>query len=78
MKISRPFLIIMLGLVAWGLFLAAGSYYGGVDRLGDNFLRHDWRRFGIVAGFVAAFLAFWGAMLYSRRRRLDREADDAE
>lgn len=78
MKLSRPFLIIMLGVAAWGLFHAFGSYYGGIDRSGDNFLRHDWRRFAVVAAFVVAFLAFWGVMLASRRRRLQRDADDAE
>ncbi len=79
MKLSRPFLIIHARCGRVGIvFHAFGSYYGGIDRSGDNFLRHDWRRFAVVVGFVLAFLAFWGVMLASRRRRLQRDADDAE
>ncbi len=78
MKMSRPILLIMLGVVSWGVVHGVGSYYGGIDRSGDNFLQHDLRRFFIVFGCVVGFLAFWGLMLLSRKRRLEREANDAE
>ena len=78
MKFWRPFLVIMLGVAVWGLFHAVGAYFGGVDRAGGNFAQQDLRKFFVVAGFVLAFLAFWATMLIARKRRLEREADDAE
>ena len=54
---------IMVGLVVWGLFHAAGAWT----------LNHDPRRPLIVIACVAAFLGFWLAMLAARRRRLDHE-----
>lgn len=73
MSFGKPFAIIMLGVAAWGLFHAVGAYFGGFN---DLPLRHDLRRTAIVLACFAAFLAFWGAMLYSRKRRLAREARD--
>jgi CHASE2 domain-containing sensor protein len=51
---------IMVALVAWGLFHAAGAWM----------LNHDARRPLIVIACMAAFLGFWLALLASRKRRL--------
>lgn len=57
--------IIMLGVLAWGLFHAVGAYW--------NFSTNSnpWR-FVVVLGFVLAFLLFWLTMLAARNRRLAR------
>jgi membrane protein DedA with SNARE-associated domain len=75
MSFGKAFALIMLGVVGWGVFHAVGTYFGGQ---GDQHLRHDVRRSLIVMACVVAFLAFWGAMLLARKRRLGREthADD--
>ena len=51
---------IMVALVVWGLFHAAGAWM----------LNHDARRPLIVIACMAAFLGFWLALLASRKRRL--------
>jgi hypothetical protein len=51
---------IMVAIVVWGLFHAAGAWM----------LNHDARRPLIVIACVAAFLGFWLALLASRKRRL--------
>jgi CHASE2 domain-containing sensor protein len=51
---------IMLGILVWGCFHAAGAWR----------LNHDPRRVLVVLGCVAAFLGFWLVMLSARRRRL--------
>jgi len=66
MTFPRAFVLIMVGVAAWGLFHAVGAYL----------YNHDMRRFFFVIGCVVAFLGFWGVMLASRKRRLDREAAD--
>lgn len=73
MSSRQAFLLIALGVLAWGLFHAVGSFLGGGK------LVHDYRRFLVVIACVVAFLGFWAAMLVSRSRRLAREAkrDDA-
>lgn len=67
----RLMLLIALALIAWGLFLAIGAYL--------NYGNYDPWRFVVVLGCVLGFLAFWGVMLRSRRRRLNRRGkrDDA-
>jgi membrane protein DedA with SNARE-associated domain len=74
MSMSRAFIVIMFAVAAWGAFHAVGAYFGGFNEL---HLRHDLRRTLMVLGCFAAFLAFWGAMLYARKRRLAREERDA-
>ena len=55
---------IMLGLVAWGCYLAVGNYVQHHNLLGSL----------IIIGCVALFLAFWLAALAVRRAR--RDSDD--
>jgi membrane protein DedA with SNARE-associated domain len=73
MKSTHVFWLIMLGVTAWGIFLAVGSYLGGIDPAGGSFLRHDVRRSLVILACVAGFLTFWALMLRSRERRLQRE-----
>jgi membrane protein DedA with SNARE-associated domain len=54
---------LIVGLILWGAFVAVGAYLGG-ERFG-----YDPKRGLVVAVAVLAFLAFWGVLLYSRRRR---------
>jgi NO-binding membrane sensor protein with MHYT domain len=54
---------LIVGLALWGAFVAVGAYLGGV-RFG-----YDPTRGLVVALAVLAFLAFWGVLLYGRRRR---------
>lgn len=74
MSFGKTLALIMVGVSAWGAFHAVGAYFGGFN---DLHLRHDWRRTAIVLGCCVGFLTFWGAMLYARKRRLARNADDA-
>lgn len=64
MSFGKAFALIMVGVVAWGVFHAVGAYR----------YNHDVRRALMVLGCVAAFLSFWGAMLWSRKRRLTRQS----
>ncbi len=56
--------LIMVSVLGWGIFHAVGAYL---------FNYHIGRPL-MVLGCVAAFLAFWGLMLWSRRRRLARQS----
>jgi uncharacterized membrane protein YhaH (DUF805 family) len=68
---------IVLALCVWGILLAVGAYLGLWHQgRGQGGLR-DPRRFWIVLGIVAIFLAFWGAALAMRTRRL-RSRDEQE
>jgi hypothetical protein len=58
MKQQRLIALIMIAIVAWGVFLATSLWQ----------LKHDWRRPAMLMGCVFAFLAFWLAMLARRRR----------
>lgn len=60
--------LIVVGLVAWGIFHAIGAY---------QFNHNPWRA-AVVVACSAAFVAFWLAMLASRRARLSRERSRAE
>ena len=51
---------IMAAVAVWGTVLAIGAW---------RFNHNVWRAV-LVAGCVAAFLGFWGAMLAIRARRL--------
>jgi hypothetical protein len=73
MSFRAAFALIMVAVLAWGAFHAVGAYFGGFNEM---HLRHDWRRTAIVFGCFVGFLAFWGAMLYARKRRLAREERD--
>lgn len=57
----HPIAIIMLAVLAWGIFHAIGAY---------RF--HSYRPL-MVIGCSLAFLGFWLLMLRSRSRRLARE-----
>ena len=59
---SRTRLIwgVMAAVAVWGAVLAVGAW---------RFNHNVWRAV-LVAGCVAAFLGFWGAMLAIRARRL--------
>lgn len=56
-------LIIVVCVLAWGLYLAIGAYMNFAPN------RNNPWRFVMVMGCVTAFLAFWGLMLANRRRR---------
>ncbi len=64
--LRRPMLWIAVGVLAWGVVHAAGAYR----------FNHDPRRAAVVFTCVVLFLAFWGAMLAARSRRLAREPKD--
>jgi hypothetical protein len=74
MKTTHVFWLIALGVAGWGIFHAIGSYLGGVNAEGGPALQPDVRRALMIAACVAAFLAFWGVMLYARKRRVERES----
>ena len=56
---TRALALVIVGVLAWGLFHAYGAYS----------FNHDLRRGLIVFGSVLAFLAFWGLLLWNRGRR---------
>jgi hypothetical protein len=60
------FALIMVAVVAWGIFHAVGAYR----------FNHNPMRAVMVLGCVAVYLGFWGLMLAARRARLAREARD--
>jgi hypothetical protein len=60
---------IILAVLAWGMLLSLGSYlFGG---------NHALARAAIVLSVTVAFLLLWVGALAMRKRRLEREADDA-
>lgn len=61
------FVVIMVSVMGWGIFHAVGAY-----RLNN----HPGRALMVLA-CVSGFLGFWGLMLWSRRKRLARQADRA-
>ena len=63
MKPAWVITLIVLAVLAWGVFHAVGAYM----------LNHNPWRAVMVLGCVAAFLGFWGAMLAARRARLRRQ-----
>lgn len=64
---QRLIVLIILGVLAWGVFHAVGAYR----------LNHDVRRPLVVLGCTLAFLGFWLVMLRSRNRRLEAEQAEA-
>ena len=60
------FALIMVAVLAWGIFHAVGAY-----RYNHNPLRAV-----MVLACVAAYLGFWGAMLATRRARLARRSKE--
>jgi len=68
MKKIHPIAIIMLAVLAWGVFHAVGAF-------GYQEATFNWRvaRPLVVIGCSLGFLGFWLLMLQSRRRRLERE-----
>jgi uncharacterized membrane protein YhaH (DUF805 family) len=67
---KRILIAIVVALAAWGVLLAVGAYLGMWHQGGGREGLRDPRRFWIVLGIVAAFLAFWGVALAVRARRL--------
>jgi protein-S-isoprenylcysteine O-methyltransferase Ste14 len=65
MKPAQVMLLIVVAVLAWGVFHAVGAYS----------LNHNPWRAAMVMGCVIGFLCFWGAMLAARRARLRREAE---
>ena len=78
---------IMLGLVAWALFVAVGTYLGPnfwkstqYDQQGNPLPRpqatqtFDYRKPLIVIGTAAIFVGGWALLLRSRQRKLARAA----
>ncbi|HEX3870559.1 MAG TPA: hypothetical protein VHV77_08995 [Pirellulales bacterium] len=63
---QRTIAIIIVGVLAWGLYHAVGAYQ----------LNHDPRRFVVVIVCVVGYLGFWGVMLAARRARLRRQERD--
>ncbi len=63
----RPIAYLMVGILAWGMFHAAGAY---------RFNHNPWRSVVVLACSLG-FLGFWAAMLAARKRRLaQRTAED--
>jgi membrane protein DedA with SNARE-associated domain len=65
---------VMGGLAAWGGLLSVGAYLG----LDAQTPSYDIRRLLVVAGVTAGILAFWGAALLARARRLRRKKEERE
>lgn len=63
MRNSQMTSILMVALLAWGLWIAAGSWQHNRGQL----------KFLIIAGFVMAFLGVWWVLLQMRARRLSRK-----
>lgn len=63
---NRIIWIIVAGLLAWGAYLAVGTYFGHGD------IRHDFRRSAFILVAVGGFVAMWAAALYFRARRINR------
>lgn len=59
--------VIMLAVLAWGVYHAAGAYW--MYKLNHN----PWRGV-MVLGCVLGFVGFWLLMLNSRKRRLQGRA----
>ncbi|WP_254507538.1 hypothetical protein [Anatilimnocola floriformis] len=58
---------IMLGLIAWGVFLGFGAYlYGG---------KYAGLKAVIIAVCAIVFVEFWWLMLIARERRMARLAE---
>ena len=61
---------IILAVLVWGCLLALGSYlYDGGN--------HGVARGVVIFAVTVAFLTLWLGALAMRKRRLEREADDA-
>jgi hypothetical protein len=61
---------IMLAVLIWGCLLALGSYlYDGGS--------HAMARAAVIFAVTVAFLTLWLGALAMRKRRLEREDDDA-
>jgi hypothetical protein len=73
-----PIAIIAAALLVWGGMFALGAYLDlGSERPDDGNFR-GWQKGLIVMGCTLAFLAFWGAALWNRGRRLrNRRSADA-
>ena len=57
MKQQHVIALIMIAVIAWGVFLSVGAWRES----------HDWRRPAITMVCVVGFLVFWGLMLMRRR-----------
>jgi hypothetical protein len=63
-QVQRYLLVgLTLGLVAWGAYLAVGSFLGGAN------LRGSAARGLVIFGCVAGFLGFWWLLLMLRKHR---------
>jgi hypothetical protein len=62
-------IVIVVALAGWGVLLAVGAYLGMWDSTPQGADSRDPRRFWIVLGAIALFLAFWGTALALRMRR---------
>lgn len=60
-----PFLILAVALLLWAGMFALGAY---LEPSADAPVR-DFRKPLIILGTMAAFLAFWGILLWRRSRR---------
>ncbi len=63
-----PLLVIAVGLMVWGGFLALGAYLG----ISDQAPSHDPRRAWVMLISSGGFLLFWLFALMLRGRRLRR------
>ena len=59
LKTWQPLLVLMLALLAWGLYHAVGTYQTGGDV----------RKPIIVLACMFVFLGAWGVLLFRRNRR---------
>ncbi len=64
MKTSHILPLIAVSLLAWATYHAIGAYL----------YNYNLARPLMVLGCMLAFLGFWGLMLWSRSRRLKRQA----
>ena len=67
-RVRLPLVVIAIGLVMWGGFLALGAYLG----LSDQVPSHDPRRAWVMLISSGGFLLFWLLALVWRGRRLRR------
>jgi hypothetical protein len=62
-------LVITLALLAWGIYHAAGAYFGG---FGNENLQHDFRRSLVVLGCMALFLGGWWWLMLTAKPKDSR------
>ena len=65
LKTWQPLLMLMLALLAWGLYHAAGAYFAP----GTQQVRADYRKPLVVLACMLTFLGVWAVLLLRRSGR---------